>query len=101
MASRAHLDKWGYERTGYDNRPTVAYAGNGQRASEAGIHWTSWERRLATLALLGATCWAARIVRPDEHNIAALWETPGPLETCGISALLWLHAWWRSTVKLK
>jgi hypothetical protein len=101
MASRAHLDKWGYERTGYDDRPTVAYASSSHHPMDGGFNWIAWERRLAVLVVLGGVSWAARLVHPERHNIAVLWETPGLVESCGISALLWLHAWWRSTVKLK
>ena len=101
MATRAHADHWRYERTGYEDRQTVAYAAADRRLVDAGVNWTAWERRVSMLILLGGVAWAAHLIQPEQHNLASVWETPGIVESCGIAALLWLHAWWRSTVRLK
>ncbi len=101
MATRGHLDHWRHERVGYEDRPTVAYATADRRLVDGGVNWAAWERRAAMLAMFGALVWAFRLSGPGQRDLAKIWETPGITESCGIALLLWIHSWWRSTVRLK
>ncbi len=101
MASPAKLDKWGYERVGYDPRPVVAYAASAPATRPAHVNWGAWERRVASAALIAGLFWGLKALDPELRNLNILWETPGPLEMCGISALIWVHVWWRSSTRPK
>ncbi len=60
------------------------------------------EARLGSLIAAGGVIWAADISTAGFHNMNSLFPMPaGPLEVCALGILIWLHAKWRGSVKLK
>jgi len=101
------------ERQGYDvdygaPRHRVGYnvVYDGPRASK-GVEFESWWQRPATEARLGlitfggGAIWAAKVETIQISNIVHLLLTPGPLEISAIGLLVWLHAKWRKSVRIR
>ncbi len=104
MASKSviHRDVWGHEREGYTHeRPQVAYAPVKPVAGPLVPNWLHWEERLGSLAAGAGVIWGVQVGATHPRIMDALWQTSGPLELCGISTLIWLHAKWRRTTKLR
>lgn len=61
---------------------------------------TRAETRIGSLIAVVGVIWAAKL---NTLNFTALPRAmlfpPGPLETCAIGILIWLHAKWRRSVK--
>lgn len=95
MATSAKIDKWGYERVGYEDHQVVAYAPARPQPAKAGFDWICAERRLALTLFGAAVLWGVHVMEPDFSNLSVLWSTPGPLELSGIAALVRIHARWR------
>lgn len=98
-----NTDSWGrYEREGYsDHTKVVAYAPAKAAPSGRSFDLIRAEEWIASLGACGALLWSAHIVSDSLPNLNTLWETPGPLETCSIAAIIWLHAKWRRAVRVK
>ena len=96
-------DTWGtYEREGYSQTQKVAvYVATKPVVHEQGTDWARVEEWIACMGAFGALAWSARIVSRTYPLLDALWETPGPLEACAIAALVWLHAKWRRSVRVR
>jgi hypothetical protein len=94
-----HHEFWPRERAGYEDRRTVAYAGSTSARSR--VPWAIWEVRLASLIAAAGMIWAARAVAASSDHLDAVWQTRGPLETCAVGLLVWLHAKWQLTTKLR
>ena len=71
------------------------------------VEWEPWWRRVRTeerLGLItfgGGLIWATKVQTIQIANIFHLLLTPGPLEISAIGALIWLHAKWRRSVRLR
>ena len=103
MATRTivHKDGWGHEREGYFEERVVSYAPAKAKSASSGIPWAWIEERLGALGVGGAVIWGVQVATTHIANRAAFWETPGPIEACGFSFLIWLHAKWRRSVHLR
>jgi hypothetical protein len=101
------------EREGYDvdygpARHRVGYnvVYDGPLAAK-GVEIEPWWKRPATEARLGlitfggGAIWAARVQTIQIANIFHLLLTPGPLEISAIGLLIWLHAKWRRSVRIR
>ncbi len=97
-----HRDVWGHEREGYssDHRQ-VAYAPVKPSAGPAIPNWLHWEERLGSLAAGIGVVWGVHVAATHLRIVDSLWETSGPLELCAISTLIWLHAKWRRSTRLR
>jgi hypothetical protein len=102
------------EREGYE----VDYSGRNQRVVySAGaplptgrVTLESWwkrpptEARLGLLTFGGGMIWATKVQVIQTVQFANLFQMlmkPGPLETAAIGLLIWLHAKWRSAVRVR
>ena len=104
MASKAaiHRDVWGHEREGYSqHRPQVAYAPAKSLAGLQAPKWLHWEERIGSLGAGLGVIWGVHVSATHPGIMDALWETTGPLELCAISTLIWLHAKWRRSTRLR
>ena len=87
-------------RVGYN----VVYEG---ARGGSGIEIEPWWRRPATEARVGllifggGAIWATKVQTIEMANIFHLLLTPGPLELSAIGLLVWLHAKWRRSVRLR
>jgi hypothetical protein len=88
-------------RVGY----SVEYGGplNTGRFVEAEPWWKrpATEARLGLITFGGGLIWATKVETIQISNVLHLLLTPGPIETAAIGALVWLHAKWRKSVRLK
>ena len=57
------------------------------------------EVRIASLIAAAGVIWAVRVTTTSMLPAYATELTVGPLETCAIGILIWLHAKWRHTLK--
>ena len=60
-----------------------------------------WETRLASLMARGGTIWVAYAATNHFTTLATLLLPRGPLETCAIGILIWLHAKWRGSTQVR
>lgn len=60
-----------------------------------------WETRAASLVAGGGAIWVVYAATAHFTNLATLLLPRGPLETCAIGILIWLHAKWRNSVQLR
>lgn len=97
-----HRDAWGHEREGYspDHRQ-VAYAPIKSVAGPAAPSWLHWEERLGSLGGGLGVIWSVHVSATHPRILDTLWQTNGPLELCAVSSLLWLHAKWRRSTRLR
>ncbi len=97
-----HRDVWGHEREGYcEHRPQVAYAPAKPVIGLSVPSWLHWEERLGSLGAGLGVIWGVRVAASHLGILDALWETTGPLELCAVSTLIWLHAKWRRSIRLR
>jgi hypothetical protein len=97
-----HRDMWGHEREGYsEHRPQVAYAPAKAVAGMPALSWPHWEERLGAMGAGLGVIWGVHVTATHPGILDALWETPGPLELCAICTLIWLHAKWRRSTRLR
>jgi hypothetical protein len=93
-------DFWPKEREGYsDNlRPAYAAVQALPRAREKAT--PKLEERLGSVIAGTGLCWATWVVVHTFGvvNSAGLWPI-GPLETCALGILIWMHAKWRRFAK--
>lgn len=104
MATKSliHRDHWGHEREGYTpDRPQAAYAPAKSLAAPNVPQWLRWEERFSSLGAGFGVIWGARVAATHPSVLDALWETPGPLELCAIGTLIWLHAKWLRSTRLR
>ena len=59
------------------------------------------EARIASLLAAGGVIWAVNIATTNFTTLPAIVFPPGPLETCAIGILIWLHAKWRGSVGVR
>ncbi len=61
------------------------------------------EARLGMLMFGGGVIWATKVQTQtiDFTNIFHLITTPGPLEISAIGLLIWLHAMWRKSIRVR
>ena len=57
------------------------------------------EERFGCLVAAGGVIWGVQVGTINLLVPATLMLTPGPLETCAIGILIWLHAKWRRSVR--
>ncbi|MGA2001140.1 MAG: hypothetical protein ABSG52_14205 [Terriglobales bacterium] len=60
------------------------------------IHGEEW---IASLIAAAGVSWAIGVAATSMLPAYAMELTVGPLETCAIGILIWLHAKWRRTLK--
>ena len=53
------------------------------------------EEQIASLIAAAGVIWAARVITTSMLPAYATVLTVGPMETCDIGILVWLHAKWR------
>jgi hypothetical protein len=58
------------------------------------------EERIASLIAAAGIIWAVQFATTSAAPARVLVFPAGPLDTCGIGFLLWLHAKWRRSVKV-
>jgi len=59
------------------------------------------EEWIANSLQIGGALWGVYVLLKQPQPWESLIMTPGPLETIGVGALLWLHAKWRNSVKAR
>ncbi|HMK29701.1 MAG TPA: hypothetical protein VK473_08470 [Terriglobales bacterium] len=59
------------------------------------------EEWVANMLQIGGALWGVYVLLRHPQPWESLMMTPGPLETIGVGALLWLHAKWRSSVRAR
>jgi hypothetical protein len=57
------------------------------------------EERIASLIAAAGVIWAVRVTTTSMLPSHAIELTAGPIETCSIGILIWLHAKWRRSLK--
>lgn len=57
------------------------------------------EERIASLIAAAGVIWAVRVTVTSMLPAYATEFTVGPMETCAIGILIWLHAKWRRTLE--
>lgn len=95
-------DEWPAEREGYSGKIPIVYAGLG-RASEAAKprRWLRLEERFGSLMAGGGVIWTTQAVTNHFAGLNPInLLPPGPLETCAIGVLVWLHAKWRRSLRV-
>ena len=93
-------DVWGNEREGYCHSQTViAYAPAQPTVLPKSWDWLRFEEWLSSLGAAVALGWSVYVLTKNYPRLDVLWETSGPLEFCAITALVWLHAKWRRSVR--
>jgi hypothetical protein len=93
----AQSDVWPQEREGYSENVTPAYAPVAkptyQRSYPASVRT---EERIGSIIAGIGMILVAQSVTKDLPGVLRLGIMhPGPLETCAIGILIWLHAKWR------
>ena len=87
-------------RVGY----TVVYdSPRGVKAIEFEPWWKRpiTEARLGLITFGGGLIWTTKVETIQISNVLHLLLTPGPLELSAVGLLIWLHAKWRKSVRLK
>ncbi len=92
-------DIWPEERSGYDTSVPVAYAPLPVVPSPKPKIPLWVEDKLTGALAVGGVLWSAQVATSPISRVANLTATPGPLELCGISILVWLHTKWRRSVE--
>ncbi|HWR15134.1 MAG TPA: hypothetical protein VN577_09905 [Terriglobales bacterium] len=59
------------------------------------------EANIGLLVFGGGAIWATQVETIQFSNIVHLLLTPGPLEISAIGLLVWLHAKWRRSVRVR
>jgi hypothetical protein len=59
------------------------------------------EERLGLLTFGGGLIWTTKVETVQISNIFHLLMTPGPLELSAIGLLIWIHAKWRRSVRVR
>jgi hypothetical protein len=57
------------------------------------------EERIASLIAAAGVIWAVRVTTISMLPAHAIALTTGPIETCSIGILIWLHAKWRRSLE--
>ncbi len=95
-------DQWPAEREGYSGKIPIVYAGLGRTPAAAKPQrWLRLEERFGSLMAGGGIIWTSQAVT---NHFAGLSQInllpPGPLETCALGVLVWLHAKWRRSLRV-
>lgn len=97
---------WDQGREGYlQSRPVnttvVTKAQSAAVALDRKLASIRREERFGSLIAAAGVIWAVYVATQDYNS---LWHVginpPGPLETCALGILAWLHAKWRRSVKV-
>jgi len=90
---------WPDERSGYDERIPIAYASVAAVGGSSNSKIPLWveEKTAAFIAVCGLL-WSAQVLTAPISRVTNLAATPGPLEICAVSILIWLHTKWRRSV---
>ncbi len=59
---------------------------------------TFWESRIGCMVAGGGAVWGVHLVTKDFPGMANLMIPSGPIETCGLGIIIWLHAKWRVSI---
>ena len=103
----APRERIGYEINYGGARERVGYNYDSASPRASSIDHEPWWRRIRTeeraglLTFAGGLIWATKVQTIEISNIFRLLLTPGPLEISGIGLLVWLHAKWRRSVRIK
>jgi len=95
-----HRDVWGHEREGYTEKHQVAYAPAKSASAPSAPTWLRIEQNLGSLGASAGVVWGVQVATSHLPDIGAIMQSPGPLEVCAVSTLIWLHAKWRRSVRL-
>lgn len=60
-----------------------------------------WEERLGALIAGGGIVWTAAVASRRAETVHGFWLSNGPLEVCAVGVLLWLHAKYRRSVRVR
>ncbi len=94
-------DHWPLEREGYGKDIPVSYARVSTGRVARPRRWIRAEERVGSLIAGGGIVWIAHAATNHFEGIARIGILPvGPLETCAIGILIWLHAKWRKSVRV-
>ena len=99
----AKTDIWPHEREGYSEVVTPAYAPAAKVESRRSYPTTAkTEERIGSIV---AGIGVILLVRAVTGNLSDVMHLamlpPGPLETCAIGILIWLHAKWRRATQVR
>ncbi len=97
---KSSRDFWPQEREGYSDNLRPAYAAVRIPTNPQRVRSLKLEERIGSIIAGAGLCWATWIVvhRIGVVTSAGLWP-PGPLETCAMGVLIWIHAKWRRFAK--
>ena len=91
-------DMWPEERAGYDAPVPVAYAAVPVPASPKPAVPLWVEEKVSALIAIAGVIWSVQALTEPISRLTNLTATPGPLELCGASILVWLHTKWRRSI---
>lgn len=60
-----------------------------------------WEARVGCIVAAGGIGWAVQIATTNYTGWEHISFPSGPMETCAIGILIWLHAKWRDSVRVQ
>ncbi len=101
-SSRVRKDLWPAEREGFSEPLRPAYVAVRVTPSPRLSPFTKYEERIGSIIAGGGLCWAANAMvhQAGTFTNVGLWPA-GPLEVCAIGILVWLHAKWRRSVRVR
>ena len=59
------------------------------------------EARMGSLVAGGGLIWTAHAATQNFTSLSNLFLPVGPLEVCAVGVLIWLHAKWRKSVRVR
>ncbi len=100
--SRRVRDFWPEEREGFSEPLRPAYVAVRVTPSPRFSSVTKYEERIGSIIAGGGLCWAANVLvhQTGAMSNVGMWPA-GPLEVCAIGILIWLHAKWRRSLRVR
>lgn len=95
-------DFWPREREGFAEPLRPAYVAMRVTPSPRPSPVPKLEVRIGSIIAGAGLCWGVNVVAHQVGTLSnvGMWP-PGPLEMCATGILIWLHAKWRRSVRLR